>query len=360
MISTVGAQDVHDKVLDFFSRFIEFKLRITGAQQRGGLSSKRNPRAQQKLTEIEGGSQRQTSKGKGKRHLQADENFDDPGEAPDDEEPEAKRRKTEKLKIACPYMKRYPTEFCSWRTCVGPGFDGMNRMKEHLKRRHFKENGCHRCGLYLESNQALQDHLRSLDICPVKVILPQMGFMTQIQSEEISKKRQVHTIPLLQRWKEIYLILFPDADEDTIPGPYFEATETSNGLSNIFDPQEYEYFLKRHLPARILMNLNREFQIISDRAKAKLAEMLQEESLEVLKAYVLQKGGSSSQTLQTDSSGSELLDTGAIDNGLFDNIEALGDEGQDAFDFSFLEAYCQQVDKEGSEQADSGYGPSVL
>ncbi|KAI8158698.1 hypothetical protein K4K49_006793 [Colletotrichum sp. SAR 10_70] len=233
-------------------------------------------------------------------------------------------------------------------------------QKEHLKRRHFKENGCHRCGLYLESNQALQDHLRSLDICPVKVILPQMGFMTQIQSEEISKKRQVHTIPLLQRWKEIYLILFPDADEDTIPGPYFEATETSNGLSNIFDPQEYECFLKRHLPARILMNLNREFQIISDRAKAKLAEMLQEESLEVLKAYVLQKGGSSSQTLQTDSSGSELLDTGAIDNGLFDNIEALGDEGQDAFDFSFLEAYCQQVDKEGSEQADSGYGPSVL
>ncbi|KAF3806805.1 hypothetical protein GCG54_00007054 [Colletotrichum gloeosporioides] len=65
-----------------------------------------------------------------------------------------------------------------------------------------------------------------------------MGFMTQIQSEEISKKRQAHTVPLLQRWKEIYLILFPDADEDTIPGPYFEATEISDGLSNIFDPQE--------------------------------------------------------------------------------------------------------------------------
>lgn len=92
-------------------------------------------------------------------------------------------------------------------------------IREHLRRRHFKETGCHRCGLYLESNQALQDHLRSLDICPVKVILPQMGFMTQIQSEEIGKKRQVHTVPLLQRWKEIYLILFPDADEDTIPGP---------------------------------------------------------------------------------------------------------------------------------------------
>ncbi|KAF3806804.1 hypothetical protein GCG54_00007053 [Colletotrichum gloeosporioides] len=91
------------------------------------------------------------------------------------------------------------------------------------------------------------------------------------------------------------------------------------------------------------MNLNREFQIISDLAKAKLAEMLQEESLEVLKAYVLQKGGSSSQTLQTDCSGSELLDPAAIDNSLFDNIEAIGDQGQDAFDFSFLEAYCQQA-----------------
>lgn len=150
-----------------------------------------------------------------------------------------------------------------------------------------------------------------------------------------------------------------NADND-VKSPDFEATETSDGLSNIFDPQEYESFLKRQLPARILMNLNREFQIISDRAKAKLAEMLQEESLEVLKAYVLQKGGSSSQTLQTDSPGSELLDPGAIDNGLFDNIEALGGEGQDAFDFSFLEAFCQQADKEGSEQTDSGHGSSVM
>lgn len=129
MMSTVVAQDVYGKVLDFFSRFIEFKLRITGTQQRGGPSSKGNPRVQRRLTGIEGESQHQTAKRKGKRVFQEDDNFDDPSEAPDDEHPQAKRRKTEKLKIACPYMKRYPTEFCSWRTCVGPGFDGMNRMK---------------------------------------------------------------------------------------------------------------------------------------------------------------------------------------------------------------------------------------
>lgn len=76
-----------------------------------------------------------------------------------------------------------------------------------------------RCGLYLESNQALQEHLRSIDICPIRKILPQMGFMNQTQWCEISKKRQIQMTPLQERWKEIYLILFPEVDESSIPGP---------------------------------------------------------------------------------------------------------------------------------------------
>lgn len=32
-------------------------------------------------------------------------------------------------RISCPYFKRFPEVFCSRRTCLGPGFDGMNRLK---------------------------------------------------------------------------------------------------------------------------------------------------------------------------------------------------------------------------------------
>lgn len=65
------------------------------------------------------------------------------GDDPDDQDsasgngqggkgPSQKRTKMEaavRQKIACPYMKRYPVEFSTWRTCPGPGFDGMHRMK---------------------------------------------------------------------------------------------------------------------------------------------------------------------------------------------------------------------------------------
>jgi len=46
--------------------------------------------------------------------------------------PRSKRQKHDKLlrrKIACPYMKKDPIHFSTWRTCVGPGFEGINRLK---------------------------------------------------------------------------------------------------------------------------------------------------------------------------------------------------------------------------------------
>ncbi|KAF4820450.1 hypothetical protein CGCSCA5_v003661 [Colletotrichum siamense] len=365
--SSESIQAIVDRLLSFFNKYIDYRLGIIEAQQRGRTPSggSRPPQGANQPTESQGRSfeRKGKAKAKGKRALQTNDGSDASGEAPDDDVPEAKRNKADQPKIAFPYMKRFPAEFGTWRTCVGPGFDGMHRVKEHLKRRHFKENSCQRCGLHLESYQALQEHLRSLDnICPVREIQPQMGFMTQMQWEMISKKRQRHTTPLLARWKEFYLILFPDADEDSIPSPYFEACDTPEAFSNVFDPLEYEGFLKKHLPGRILVNLNREFQISSDHAKAKIADMLQEESLEVLKAYVLQKSESSSQKLDKTAKPSDVgsTDLEVSCSGLFDTIERFEEEGNDTFDFSFLESYCQHPDKgeiehAAADQASSSY-----
>ncbi|CAI0642191.1 unnamed protein product [Colletotrichum noveboracense] len=335
--SSKGVQAIVGRLLGFFNKYIDYRLGIIEAQQRGRTSSGGSRPSQGPKEPPESQGQRSQGKEKekatGKRALQTNDGSDESGDAPDDEVPEAKRNKADQQKIACPYMKRFPAEFGTWRTWVGPGFDGMHRVKEHLKRRHFKENVCQRCGLHLESYQALQEHLRSLDnICPVREIQPQMGFMTQMQWEMISKKRQRHTTPLLARWKEFYLILFPDADEDSIPSPYFEACDTPEAFSNVFDPLEYEGFLKKHLPGRIL---------------AKIADMLQEESLEVLKAYVLQKSESSSQKLDKTAKPSEVgsTDLEVSCSGLFDTIERFEEEGNDTFDFSFLESHCQHPDK---------------
>ncbi|EQB51699.1 hypothetical protein CGLO_08733 [Colletotrichum gloeosporioides Cg-14] len=166
-----------------------------------------------------------------------------------------------------------------------------------------------------------------------------------------------------KRWKEIYLILFPEVDECSIPGPYFEAFEISDSISNIFDPREYEGFLKQQLPARLLTNLNCEFQLFSELAKLKLAEILKEESLAILKAYVLQKGGHSVQISENpaQSSGTEEFNTKVLDSGIFDSIGTFGDEGQGEFDLSILDVYYHQSEKgQGSEKADLGHDASVI
>lgn len=134
-------------------------------------------------------------------------------------------------------------------------------------------------------------------------------------------------------------------------------------MSNIFDPREFEGFLKQQLPARLLTNMNREFQLFSEIAKLRLAEMLKEESLAILKAYVLQKGDRSVQNSEkpAQSSGTEAFDTRVLDSGLFDTIETFGDEGQGEFDLSILDVYYQQSEKEqGSEKAGLGHDSSVI
>lgn len=72
--------------------------------------------------------------------------------------------------------------------------------------------------------------------------------------------------------------------------PDFDAADTSSGLRSMIDPLEYEAYLKRHLPKRILLKLNKEFQIIAEQAKQRLVQIIQEESLETLKGFLREKG----------------------------------------------------------------------
>ncbi|KAK2765688.1 hypothetical protein CKAH01_15629 [Colletotrichum kahawae] len=133
--SSERIQAIVNRLLVFFNKYIDYRLGIIEAQQHGCTSSG-DSRSPQGANEGMGSQGRPSKakgtakeKGKGKRALQTNDGFDESGEAPDDEVPEAKRNKTDQPKIACPYMKRFPAEFGAWRTCVGPGFDGMHRVK---------------------------------------------------------------------------------------------------------------------------------------------------------------------------------------------------------------------------------------
>ncbi|KAF5008479.1 hypothetical protein FDECE_5238 [Fusarium decemcellulare] len=333
------ASTVYKQVLAVFEKLIDERfvlLRSHGPCSMSG-SSRGNPSENQSSSASKetntsnqcGGQLRGDDEGEG-------------SEAPDDGDGDhrpVKKRLTEKgaqpkQKIACPFRKRFPEQYSTEKTCMGPGFSGIHRMKEHLRRRHFKERVCWRCQEQFDTNQLLQQHMQADRPCKRKRIEALTGLITQFQMDDISKIRSSPITSITQTWREIYLILFPEVDEAAIPAPYldFEPLSTSDSLDHLINHVEYEAYLKQHLPQRILSKLNEEFQIMAEHAKRRLVEIVNEESLETLKCYMQQKranpssglGQSSDQTSDRPSDDIEfdfdLLGGAFVDSALDNSI----------------------------------------
>ncbi|SPO06511.1 uncharacterized protein DNG_09201 [Cephalotrichum gorgonifer] len=99
---------------------------------------------------------------------------------------------------------------------------------------------------------------------------------------------------ITEKWRAIYRTLFPDVQEVSIPGPFFDISETAKSVWDQLDPQEYEMHLKQNLRRRIIAKLNEEFQILAEHTKQRLVEIVQTESIEVFREYVQSKGMHSS------------------------------------------------------------------
>lgn len=56
---------------------------------------------------------------------------------------------------------------------------------------------------------------------------------------------------------------------------------------------EYESYLKEQLPRKVLIQLNKEFQIMAEHAKQRLVEIVREESVATLAGFLREKGFSS-------------------------------------------------------------------
>ncbi|KAF4846077.1 hypothetical protein CGCSCA4_v006321 [Colletotrichum siamense] len=342
-------------VQQFFTHFIDLRLGVREVAGGNAESSSRDylQEAQYNIYEASTTTDRRSAS-RTKRSRQTEDGNEDSGQTPNDN-PGAKRPKpetTEKLKIACPFMKWSPEQFSTWRTCVGPGFDGMNRMKEHLKRRHFKEHTCERCGDLFESKKMLQEHQRLPISCILKDAPVEDGFMNSTQWDEISRKRSRCSVE--ERWKEIYLILFPDTAPAAIPSPYFDMSDVTNNVAAIFEPEEYEAYLKCHLPPRVLMRLQKELAVLSETIKAQLAVIVQEESSETLKAYVRQKNEDKTELLSESINIPPELPV--LDGEFLRSIKMFGDEEDLDFEFLNADGGFNVGMRKGEQPADSGYG----
>ncbi|KAH0423023.1 hypothetical protein CcaCcLH18_12448 [Colletotrichum camelliae] len=334
ILANYATEQIATDVTRYFMEIVRSKF---GFRQRGPSSSQEQHRSSgqpsqpsQDICREASQRGRQCLSNDRKRPRQSNGDDEDSDRAPDDKTPESKRRKfaeADKPKIACPFMKHSPTEFSAWRTCIGPGFDGMNRMKEHLKRRHFMDHTCQRCGVQFGSNRTLQDHLRALQPCLLGDAQPGKGFLTSVQWADIQAKRGRSSVE--ERWEEIYLIIFPKAEQESIPTPYFEAFEVSNNLTARLNPEKFEVYLKAQLPPRVLLRLKEDLDVFSEMVQQKLATIVQEELTETLKAYMRQNGGD--QLGNFGSPDVALVETAMNDVSVDGMLDSFG--GAQPFDF---------------------------
>ncbi|KAF4339471.1 serine threonine kinase [Fusarium beomiforme] len=161
-----------------------------------------------------------------------------------------------KPRFACPFFKAGMRVSIHSRACEGPGFLGVNKVKEHIFRCHLpkKYKGkhvCLRCDTGFETEDELQTHQDQDLRCPKRKPEPIYGMLTREQASRIrSLKRKSTKVSDEDRWFDIYRIIFPNFNrkQDDI-SPYHESNTASlstlNSMSSNGISQYKSYLQKR-------------------------------------------------------------------------------------------------------------------
>lgn len=239
---------------------------------------------------------------------------------------EATGPKAAEKRFACPYYKNNPGKFRQKRTCCGPGWPTVHRVKEHLYRCHtIGKHTCSRCLKRCKSSADLLAHQRAAVSCDTRTDAFPEGTMLPSQEETLRvKKRVPPNTTEEQRWNEVYMVLFPDAGVDSLPTPcrlnflagHFTLFMRLTNTCAVYEDEpaepprpvepstkpdddssvwfcsssDYEEYLSRSLPPRVQRELERqvqhEFGFFGDTTQTRrVVDMVQQMQLRLFKQY---------------------------------------------------------------------------
>ncbi|KAF1951968.1 hypothetical protein CC80DRAFT_518989 [Byssothecium circinans] len=269
--------------IELIMRKIELNLSYAAYIQCAGSHSSR---AQGSASTRGSGGRPQTNNGKRKSRL--DDHL--PPDDPDDDGTNKRRRisittTTEDSesgpRFACPFFKHDPNRYRNRRTCPGPGWPTVHRMKEHLYRSHAQPIFCPRCYAMFDSDNEFSNHLRGIP-CQISVPQPIEG----IDRETLKGLRKRSPALRLEedKWRDTYLLLFPDVGANDIPSPYYD-TDT---------PTEESRRFRRELLERVRQELfataEREPGPVEQRLLRQVAGIIQRCEGELLASFYAEEG----------------------------------------------------------------------
>jgi len=109
------------------------------------------------------------------------------------------------------------------------------------------------------------------------------GFTKDQETRLRSRKKAQADTTDEDKWREIYMILFPDDDEASIPSPYYEATDYDDpspaaNKTPGSELEDYSTFVKREMPTLVRRELEvllqNDFQDIDQRLRSRISEMV--------------------------------------------------------------------------------------
>ncbi|QDS73939.1 hypothetical protein FKW77_007919 [Venturia effusa] len=162
-----------------------------------------------------------------------------------------------RLRFACPFFKHNADNHQRWRSCRGPGWEEVRRVKEHVYRRHTLFT-CPRCQLSFEDSETLNEHAQAAESCTIASEPPAQpieGCNKEQERKLRCRKRQPGETDE-DRWAEMYRILFGDDAE--VPGPYYDFDLPASSPSPTDLPLLEE--MLRALPQHIAEDINRHFR----------------------------------------------------------------------------------------------------
>lgn len=98
--------------------------------------------------------------------------------------------------------------------------DNFLPRRTHLYRRHPLPIQCPRCWEAFKADSQLQSHLQQDPPCAIQGNRTLQEGFTKDQEKRLRSRKKTHAdMTDEDKWREIYMVLFPDDDQSLVPSP---------------------------------------------------------------------------------------------------------------------------------------------
>ncbi|CAJ2512044.1 Uu.00g076690.m01.CDS01 [Anthostomella pinea] len=281
-------QEAVERVMAAFNKWLDKRLAIISYAYEASEASEGTTEGSSKYPS-DGSGKSSTSSKRPKRQFEGDgqDNFSAGGDENGKDRAGNKRAKKEvelERKWACPFYKHDPEAHSKHRSCAGPGWPSLHRLKEHLYRIHrLPKHTCPRCTEPFEDAKDLQSHLRADEPCKTLELVPVQGIDEATEAKLRIRKKHGPGVTEEQRWKEIYLILFPDANRHAVPNPYYDSNDPLALSKRVDRFRRVEKRIKKELPQLVQKRVERKFENVQIEVLHNLNDIIRDGLLEFFK-----------------------------------------------------------------------------